>query len=920
MPVESSPTQSEAPVTVKAGSGRFAKVLAAGVLAAALAGGGVYWNQAAQEREATALLVSIQKDLAEGDLDSARESLDRLAVLDGTQAHQEYSRLYRQYAGMDVENMAKQERAAELAGLEQQVRSGLKADDREAVFKGMDALEKMDGEDAAALTSALQKELERKDVEHHVALLRGALEKQDVAEARKILTRLESRDVSAYTDMAPLRAEVDKLALAKLRWEYISTFSDGLALVQDDSGMYFINEAGEVALDAKSWTQVASFSGGLAAVQKDGKCGYINTSGELELPLQWEAAMGFQDGMARVKLGGKWGVINAQGKYVVQPQWDEVEPFSEGRARVKLGGKYGFVSEQGEIVGNVDFDYAYNFSEGLAYVSKGVEKYFIGRMGNDAVRESYDFKGNFSEGLSSVQQRGEKDACYYIDKRGVKVLHLPGVSWAGEFSGGVARVRSAKSGYYGYVDKRGKVISPAQWLEAHDYAEGLAVVKDGSQFANYQYIDLTGKEVGERWGKAHSFKEGRGRVRRWMTRDGKGTTYVDQAGKRITSEDFNEGKDFSDGLAAVKQGSKWGYIGRDGKWAIRPQWDDLSSFRKGYATVKQGGKVGVIDKTGKYVLPLGTFDAVTDAHQGRAVYAKVLDREKRKVEWGFVNLDEGKSYKSKIEFQDAADWDGGLVRLQKEGKWGLVNTQFAVASDFQWDEIGDFSGGMARVKKGGKYGYVNERGLLVIDARLDSAGDFSDGLALVGERGRQYYMAKDGSKQLYAQWRVTSLSYNGGCAAVQGRDGYWKMIDKDGKMLYELECDFLTNPGEGRGAFRRGGKWGLVDKSGKVVVEPQWQSAGRYKEGLARVQLEDKWGFIDIDGKIVVEPQWEAVLDFKEGLAAVQLDGEWGFINAKGEVVVPPRWENVTTFKNGHSIVTKDGKKGLIDTTGRVVY
>src|SRR5947209_5736016 len=73
-------------------------------------------------------------------------------------------------------------------------------------------------------------------------------------------------------------------------------------------------------------------------------------------------------------------------------------------------------------------------------------------------------------------------------------------------------------GTWGYIDKTGKVVVPAQFAEGLDFADGLAAVK-----------------IGENWG------------------------YIDQTGKAVISPQFAAGRNFAGGMAAVKIKDNWGY-------------------------------------------------------------------------------------------------------------------------------------------------------------------------------------------------------------------------------------------------------------------------------------------------------------------------------------------------------------------------
>jgi len=61
------------------------------------------------------------------------------------------------------------------------------------------------------------------------------------------------------------------------------------------------------------------------------------------------------------------------------------------------------------------------------------------------------------------------------------------------------------------------------------------------------------------------------------------------------------GSDEGPRLYPVVVEGKWGYIDREGSYVIEPRFDEAKEFTEGIARVKPGTKTGYIDKTGRYV-------------------------------------------------------------------------------------------------------------------------------------------------------------------------------------------------------------------------------------------------------------------------------------------------------------------------------
>ena len=77
---------------------------------------------------------------------------------------------------------------------------------------------------------------------------------------------------------------------------------------------------------------------------------------------------------------------------------------------------------------------------------------------------------------------------------------------------------------------------------------------------------------------------------------------IDTKGSFINDKTYASAYSFSEGLAAVQVGGKWGYLDLVGKQAIAPKFDSPGAFSEGLAAVVQAGKAVYIDKTGKVVL------------------------------------------------------------------------------------------------------------------------------------------------------------------------------------------------------------------------------------------------------------------------------------------------------------------------------
>ncbi len=153
-----------------------------------------------------------------------------------------------------------------------------------------------------------------------------------------------------------------------------SYFSDGRALVVDNSGNFGFIDADANPVIPLSYLSAKPFSEGRAAIKISDKWGYISPSAETLINPQYIAAGNFGDGLAPVRKNGNlWGYINTSGAIVIDEAYDEARPFVDGRAAVKKDGRWNYIDVTGKALTTAGFDEADDFKSGVGRVVTMVE-------------------------------------------------------------------------------------------------------------------------------------------------------------------------------------------------------------------------------------------------------------------------------------------------------------------------------------------------------------------------------------------------------------------------------------------------------------------------------------------------------------------------------------------------------------------
>ena len=358
-----------------------------------------------------------------------------------------------------------------------------------------------------------------------------------------------------------------------------------------------------------------------------------------------------------IKSADKFGAMDIAGKEIIAPRYDDELHFADGVARVRMGLKYGFIDSDGQVV----------ISPKLTITS-----------GEDDFAEERSLaaliEGDFAEGL----------AVYSVGDR------------------------------KGYVDHAGKVIIPAQYLEAEAFRDSAALVRTAS---GYGLIEPSGKFLIEpRIERAFWFAEGLAAV----NESGKGFGYIDQSGAFVIAPQYNYAFNFSGGLARVQfKGRGYGYIDQRGAVAIEPPegYKLSADFVSGVAPVNVPGKGwGLIDSTGKFVVEpqffsLGKFSAGL---------APVAVGTFEKHAWGYI--DAGGKLVGAAQYDRAEPFSGGLgqVRL-REGGVGFVDAggKLVIGPLRDYTQVDAFRDGLAKVwfsqiaNEQGVWGYIDSQGKLI---------------------------------------------------------------------------------------------------------------------------------------------------------------------------------------------------------------
>ena len=410
-----------------------------------------------------------------------------------------------------------------------------------------------------------------------------------------------------------------------------------------------------------------------------------------------------------------------------------------------------------------------------------------------------------------------KQSLEYADVRGV-------------FADGLMAVQigaNKHTGKWGFVNRLGELVIPAEYGWVSDFSGGFAMV--GTDDPNHNI-----RRLHDKYGVINT----RGEIVvpieyseiKWFD-----TGFVDGYGS------FG----FFNGLLAVcvygasMNDQKWGFVNTNGEVVVPLEYDFMDSFWDGMAWAQKGDKWTILNTKGELA--------------------------------------------TQAEFPHPVLFSEGLgaARHCDSGKWGYVDTDGNVVIPFEYDYAFPFKNGFARVAVGPVFherqsgflpniwGFIDTSGKLVIPHEYSIAEDFSeDGLAAVGVNG--YRLSERGyTTYRDVEWGFVNTSgevvhkFNEGLAAVRD-EGFWGFINTKGEIVIEPQFSGVREFSNGLAAVAKPNSgWGFINQDGEVIVPFKYIRAESFKDGFGVVwercdstPLISIRNVVNTNGEIVSKEVW----------------------------------------------------------------
>jgi hypothetical protein len=328
----------------------------------------------------------------------------------------------------------------------------------------------------------------------------------------------------------------------------------------------------------------------------------------------------------------------------------------------------------------------------------------------------------------------------------------------------------------GYVDESGALVIARRFDEAHNFAAGVAVVREDGKYG-----------------------------------------FIDAKGGYVIAPSFNGARSFREGLAVVcVDGKGCGFIRPSGVWAIPPTFATADSFSDGLAVVKddpdEAQQAGPFDGREVVQAPAGSVcESGDDGGDGPGRYFLIDQTGKRMS---------GKGYPCITRMS------GGLAAVLWNGKWGYVDRNGKEIIPPRFERAGPFGDGLAAVLVArrsrasykveddddggegighGTWGFIDRKGTFVVRPKIRATelGVLSEGLISVEGLWKKDLMASAvGRNALARRAKEQGTTLRALVEGLEQSNEWAGYLDRKGKLRLAVPYCGFDDPSAGWRSFR----------------------------------------------------------------------------------------------------------------------
>jgi cytochrome oxidase Cu insertion factor (SCO1/SenC/PrrC family) len=285
-----------------------------------------------------------------------------------------------------------------------------------------------------------------------------------------------------------------------------------------------------------------------------------------------------------------------------------------------------------------------------------------------------------------------------------------------------------------------------------------------------------------------------------------------------------------------------------------------------YYTVYENGKFGVINNEGETVInpeyteivlipnkDVPIFICTYDLNDQDGTYkTKVINQKNEEIfkEYSKVEAIDNFDSKQNIWYED------DVLRVEKDGKYGLINFEGKEVLPCDYDEITALKGvtNNLLVKKDGKVGLVNEKGQTIVNTEYKDIKTLKEGYKneyiIVNDNNQYGIISTTGTVIIEPKYEDVKYLNNSEMFAIKDT-GVWKLINKDNQILIDGGYDNIIEAKGENVVVEKGGKYGVVTTKNEEKIPVEYEQI-KYTFSIYYIaKTGGKYGIINLNNEQV---------------------------------------------------------------------
>ena len=285
-----------------------------------------------------------------------------------------------------------------------------------------------------------------------------------------------------------------------------------------------------------------------------------------------------------------------------------------------------------------------------------------------------------------------------------------------------------------------------------------------------------------------------------------------------------------------------------------------------YYTVYENGKFGVINNEGETVInpeyteivlmpnkDVPIFICTYDLNDQDGTYkTKVINQKNEEIfkEYSKVEAIDNFDSKQNIWYED------DVLRVEKDGKYGLINFEGKEVLPCDYDEITALKGvtNNLLVKKDGKVGLVNEKGQTIVNTEYKDIKTLKEGYKneyiIVNDNNQYGIISTTGTVIIEPKYEDVKYLNNSEMFAIKDA-GVWKLINKDNQILIDGGYDNIIEAKGENVVVEKGGKYGVVTTKNEEKIPVEYEQI-KYTFSIYYIaKTGGKYGIINLNNEQV---------------------------------------------------------------------